>query len=103
MFATRPREEWLRLCKEKKFIYTPVHTISEVIEDPQVLANNYIVEFDHPTWGPIKAVAPPYKFSKTPATLRRAAPEFGQHTEEVLLESGFTWDEIAELRDDEVI
>ena len=102
VFNTKPREEWMRLFRENGLIYAPVQTISEVIDDPQVLANNYIVDFDHPAWGPIKVVAPPYKFSKTPATLRMAAPEFGQHTEEVLLESGFTWDEIVELRNEEI-
>jgi crotonobetainyl-CoA:carnitine CoA-transferase CaiB-like acyl-CoA transferase len=41
----------------------------------------------------------PVIFSKTPGKIRSLAPEFGQHTEEVLLEAGFDWDEISELRE----
>jgi crotonobetainyl-CoA:carnitine CoA-transferase CaiB-like acyl-CoA transferase len=48
-------------------------------------------------------IAPPVKFSKTPASVRTAAPEFGQHTEEVLLELGFTWEEIQELSEKKII
>jgi crotonobetainyl-CoA:carnitine CoA-transferase CaiB-like acyl-CoA transferase len=45
----------------------------------------------------------PWNFSKTPASVRREAPEFGQHTEEILLELGYTWDDIAKLKDEKVI
>ena len=41
----------------------------------------------------------PYALSRTPASVRTAAPEFGQHTEEVLLEAGFDWDQITALRE----
>jgi crotonobetainyl-CoA:carnitine CoA-transferase CaiB-like acyl-CoA transferase len=43
------------------------------------------------------------RLSKTPAAVRRAAPEFNQHTEEVLLEMGFTWDDITKLKDAGII
>ena len=42
--------------------------------------------------------APGVNLSRTPGTIRTPAPEFGQHTEEVLLEAGLTWLEIEELR-----
>jgi crotonobetainyl-CoA:carnitine CoA-transferase CaiB-like acyl-CoA transferase len=100
IFATKPLDEWLELLeKEGDFVYGPIKTVSEAVEDPQILENEYIMDFDHPVFGPIKVVGFPYKFSKTPATLRRAAPELGEHTEEILLESGYTWEEIAELKD----
>ena len=55
-------------------------------------------DFDHPAAGPIKVMGYPVRFSKTPAQVKSEAPEFGQHTEEVLLEDGqFTWEEIAAL------
>jgi formyl-CoA transferase len=43
-------------------------------------------------------VGSPVHLSKTPARITKMAPEFGQHTEEVLLESGFTWEQIADLQ-----
>ena len=52
---------------------------------------------------PMKIMASPLNLSKTPATIRDPAPEFGQHTEEILLEAGFEWDEIEEFKDKGVI
>ena len=70
----------------------------------QVLANDYIVDFNHPVMGPIQVVGVPVKFSQTPGSVRREAPELGQHTEEVLLEvGGYTWEDIEKLRDEKAI
>ena len=103
VFATKPRSEWVRILREKGIICGPVNTISEVIGDPQVLANDYVIDFDHPTWGKTKAVGLPVNFSKTPGAIRSSAPELGLHTEEILLHIGYTMDEIAALREQEVI
>lgn len=74
------------------------------MEDPQAQINEYIMDFEHPVLGPIKAVGLPAKFSKTPGGITREAPELGQHTEEILLEVlGASWEEIGELREQEVI
>jgi crotonobetainyl-CoA:carnitine CoA-transferase CaiB-like acyl-CoA transferase len=80
-----------------------VNTLEDLITDSQVLENEYITEFDHPALGKIKAVGMPIKFHKSPARLRLPAPEFGQHTEEILLEKGYDWEEIIQLRDEGVI
>ena len=61
------------------------------------------VTLDHPNYGPMEVVAPPVKFSRTPATVRTAAPEFSQHTEEVLLELGYTWEDIQRFSEEKVI
>lgn len=105
VFATKTRLEWMQILKEKgDFIFGPINDIYDLVEDPQVLANNYITDFNHPACGPVKVVGPPFHFSDTPATIRLPAPEFGQHTEEVLMELGeYTWEEIEKLRIDEVI
>ena len=81
----------------------PVQNLLEVINDPQARANDFFVPLDHPTHGRIEVIAPPVKFSKTPATVRTAAPELGQHTEEVLLEYGYTWEDIAKFREQGII
>ena len=54
-------------------------------------------------WGKTKVVGFPWMFSETPASWRREAPEFSQHTEEILMELGYTWDDIAKLKDEGVI
>ncbi len=105
VFATETRAVWLkRLAENRDFLFAAVNTIDDVVNDPQVLANKYIADFDHPEWGKIKEVAFPVKLTKTPASLRREAPMLGQHTEEVLMEIlGYTWEDIGKLKERGVI
>jgi CoA:oxalate CoA-transferase len=105
IFATKTSDEWLRLFDEAgDFVCAPVNSISDVCSDPQMLENDYIVDFDHPSMGKVKLPGIPFSLSVTPGSVRRAAPQFGEHTEEVLIEvGGYTWDEIARLREQGVI
>lgn len=105
VFATKPRDEWMRILKASgDFIYTVVNSINDLPDDPQMIANEYIVDYDHPAWGPIKVVGSPLILSKTPADPRGAAPEFGEHTEQVLIDLlGYSWDEVARLKEAHVI
>ena len=105
VFASKPRDEWMKILKKGgDFIYTVVNSISDLPSDPQVLANDYVVDFDHPTMGPIKVVGQPVTFSKTPGSVRAPAPEFGEHTEQILIDLlGYTWEDIAQLKEEEVI
>jgi crotonobetainyl-CoA:carnitine CoA-transferase CaiB-like acyl-CoA transferase len=65
-----------------------------------VVENDYIITVDHPQHGPLREIGIPIQFSKTPGKVRSTAPEFGQHTEEVLLEvGGYTWEDIARLKE----
>lgn len=102
-FAAKTREEWLKILNEEGCICTPVQSSIEVSNDPQALANNYFIYVDHPTWGRIKMVGFPWDFSETPASWRREAPEFGQHTEEILQELGYTWEDITKFKEEEAI
>jgi len=104
--ATKSRDEWIKILEERgaTFTYTPVQDYYEVLNDPQMLENEYIVDFDHPTAGKVKVMGYPVRFSKTPARVVREAPEFGQHTEEVLTELvDYTWEEIALLKEEGII
>jgi crotonobetainyl-CoA:carnitine CoA-transferase CaiB-like acyl-CoA transferase len=58
-----------------------------------------IVSFEHPGYGPLRMVNVAVNLHDTPGGIRRPAPEFGQHTEEVLLEYGYSWEEIEGLRE----
>ncbi len=75
-FATRPREEWLKILKAGgDFIFGIVNSVADLPNDPQVIANQYIVDYDHPDLGRTKIVGMPIKFSRTPGDPRGAAPE----------------------------
>ncbi|MBT6604528.1 CoA transferase [Candidatus Bathyarchaeota archaeon] len=76
-----------------------VYNIAEAIEDPHVKARGSIIEYDHPTAGPVRMPGFPVKLSETPATYRLPAPQLGEHTKEVLSEMlGYSDEEIEELR-----
>jgi len=102
-FATRIREEWITILRKEDCIFTLVQTPLEVSTDPQANANNYFISVDHPVWGKTGMVGFPWDFSETPASWRREAPAFGQHTEEILADLGYPKDQIANFRRDGVI
>jgi crotonobetainyl-CoA:carnitine CoA-transferase CaiB-like acyl-CoA transferase len=104
-FATRPRDEWLaRLRAGGDFIVSLVNSVDELPDDVQVQANGYVTAFEHPTFGGTRVVGLPIGLSDTPGSLRRPAPEFGQHTEEVLTDVlGYSWDDVGRLREEKVI
>jgi len=103
VFATRDRDEWLKILRANDVICAPINSMPEAVVDPQVLANEYVADFNHPVWGPVKLTGIPVIFSQTPGQLRREAPELGQHTEEILGEMGYSWDDISRLKEEEVI
>lgn len=102
-FDKRTLEEWKVRLADYGLIYSIIQTPLEVIDDPQARANEFFSKFDHPSYGPIELVAAPIKLSETPGSFRTPAPEFGQHTEEILLDLGYTWNEIGDLKDKKVI
>jgi crotonobetainyl-CoA:carnitine CoA-transferase CaiB-like acyl-CoA transferase len=106
VFKTKPRPEWMRLLDEKGqgIAYSPVLRPTDLANDEQALLNGYITEIDHPSLGKIKMVGSPVSFTETPVTVDGYAPQFGQNTEEVLLDvCGYDWDKIQQLKDEEVI
>ncbi|MBM3166715.1 MAG: CoA transferase [Chloroflexi bacterium] len=102
-FARKDRDEWGKLFDANDLIWAPALTPVEVIRDACALENGYILEYDHPTHGKLKGVRCPIQLSDTPSRTPYPAPEFGQHTEEVLLEIGYTWEDIAKFKDGKVI
>ena len=97
LFAGRTFEEWKLVLARLDAPWAPVQSVPELIDDPQVVANGYIadVEADGVTY---QLPNVPVQFDGRPADLRRA-PEHGEHTETILVELGYDWDEIGALRD----
>ena len=104
IFATRAREEWLKVFAEYDFFCCAVNTMEDLGCDPQVLENGYLVDFIHPTLGKKKIPGYPVHFSQAEAGTRSAAPDLGEHTEEILMAlCGLNRDAIEALRRDGVI
>ena len=105
VFLTRTRDEWVEIVgKYRRIMFSRVNEGLEVADDPQILDNNYLVEYDQPPFGRIKSTAFPVKFHKTPLAVQGPSPEFGQHTEEVLINiGGYSWDDIAQLKEEGII
>jgi len=103
LFLTRGRDEWAALLDEKEVIWAPVQALHEALNDPQAVANEFVSEVSHPEHGPFKLVNNPIQLRKTPASIRTLAPELGQHTEEILIEMGYTWEEIVAFKEAKAI
>ena len=103
IFATRTYAEWKEAFDRYSIVYGLIQTTGEAASDPQAWATDVFTSIKHPRTGEIKLITSPGKFGKTPGGLRMPAPELGQHTEQILLEIGYTWDEIASLKEQKVI
>ncbi len=97
-FAKRPIKEWIAELRKQKVPVGPVQNYADLTADPQCIANEYLVKVPHPAAGELLQVGVTPYLSKTPGRARHSAPEYGQHTEEVLLEHGYTWQDIEKMR-----
>ncbi|MGH7787457.1 MAG: CaiB/BaiF CoA transferase family protein [Candidatus Binatia bacterium] len=98
-FNRQPMAHWAAALDGAGMWWAPVQTVGELIDDPQARAGGAFVPTEV-SEGVAEMVAAPADFSATPGPLPASmAPEFGQHTEEILLELGYDWEQIAALRD----
>jgi crotonobetainyl-CoA:carnitine CoA-transferase CaiB-like acyl-CoA transferase len=97
IFRHRSTAEWLAAFERAEVPAGPVLSIADMHRDPQTLAREMVVDISHPIAGKTKAIGLPIKFSATPGRTGGPAPMLGEHTCQVLAETGFAPDEIADL------
>ena len=102
-FARKPRDEWLALLKAANLPCGPVNDYAAVAKEPQVIANEYITTLQDANLGEVGVVGSPIDMSVTASGPRSTAPDLGQHTEEILLEFGYTWDDIERFKESSII
>jgi CoA:oxalate CoA-transferase len=96
-------EAWIERLNAAGVPCGRVMNLAEVFADPQVLAQEMVVEIEHPGHGRVRMTGFPVKLSATPAQLRRPAPQLGEHTDLVLGALGYSPERIATLRRDGVV
>jgi crotonobetainyl-CoA:carnitine CoA-transferase CaiB-like acyl-CoA transferase len=101
--VARTTAEWLAKFEEAGLPAGPVLDIAEMHRDPQTVARDMVAEVEHARLGPVKTLGLPVKFSRTPGGVVMAAPNYGQHTIDVLAEHGYGAGEIRALADSGVI
>ena len=97
VFRGRTREEWKAFNDEHNCCIEPVLDIDEALDSELVRAREMVIEMDQPRFGPVRQLGVPVKLSRTPGDPTRAAPAFGEHTDEVLREAGYSDEEIAAM------
>jgi formyl-CoA transferase len=99
IFAARSLDEWAAILDRAECFWGRVQSVAEVVEDAQAEAIGAFAPIELPDGRPLRIVQSPVRFEATPAAVQGPAPELGQHTEEVLLEAGYDWDEIGRLKE----
>ncbi len=100
---TRPAAQWLELLTAAQVPCGPVLTRNQVIQDAQVEALGLVVETEHEKAGRLRQSRAAARFSETPTKIRCGAPGLGEHSQQILVEAGYTKDEIARFKADGVI
>jgi crotonobetainyl-CoA:carnitine CoA-transferase CaiB-like acyl-CoA transferase len=98
VFKGRTTDEWIKALKIGGVPCGRLNFPPEALNDPQLLANQFVVEVEHPLLGTYKTFGPPIRMDASPVRIRSSAPQLDEHTDSVLAELGYGVDEIAELR-----
>lgn len=104
LFRTRPISDWTTLCEKIGLPAAGINDMASVFQDPQVQARNLRVEFERSDGEKIPMVASPLKIPTTPAQIRMAPPQLGEHTDQILRDLlGYDDSGLEKLRADGVI
>lgn len=102
--ASRKVDEIVKALSENSVPVAPIYQIDKTLEDPHVEARGIIQAAEHPTAGIVRSPRFPVVMSQTPGTLRRPAPQLGQHNDEILTQIlGYTAEQVSDLRKEGVI
>ena len=103
LFSSHKRNHWISILRKADMISTHVNTMLEASNDPNIKENNYVTEVWYPELNKnMKVHGTPWKFSETPANIKRA-PKLGEHNKEILSNLGYDDDQIKDLGEENII
>lgn len=97
-FVTKTTAEWDAILTARGVPCGGINFVQELLEHPQVVANQYVIHQEHELAGPVWMQAPPWKMSKTPPEPTKASPPLGRDTDEILSDIGLSPEAIAAMR-----
>lgn len=103
VLQSKTQAEWVAIFDSVDACVTPVNSVSQAVADPQLRARNMVVDLENPILGKVPMVGSMFKLDGLPLTAHSWMLWPGQHTDEILGEHGFASDEIADLRDRNVV
>jgi crotonobetainyl-CoA:carnitine CoA-transferase CaiB-like acyl-CoA transferase len=100
---TKSRAEWKQLLDEAGIPNGPINNVKEALDSEQAISREMVVNMEHPIIPDLKLVGSPLKFSKTPVKIERHPPMHSEHTEEILVKLGYSKQEIAKMKQEQII
>ena len=104
IFAERTRDEWLEFLRAEDIPCGPAMAVETFLDDPQVAANEMVIEIEEPGRGKVRQMGVPVRLTKSPGCVKGPSPQKGEHTEEIL--SGwlhYSAQEILQLKEEKII
>jgi crotonobetainyl-CoA:carnitine CoA-transferase CaiB-like acyl-CoA transferase len=93
----RTTAEWVELLSDIDIPVEPLRTIEQLVDDPHLQAKGFFQMQQHPTEGPLRMPGVPTMFSKSPADIGGPAPRLGEHSRDILRDSGYATEAIDAL------
>ena len=102
VFLDKTVDEWINILENVGVPVGRLNFPEEAANDPQILENGLMVNMEHSVAGPYRTVGPIIRMSETPVEASRPSPALGEHTDEVLLELGYSMEAIQHLKTERI-
>ncbi len=104
LMQTKSTDEWITLFEKNQLMCGPANNIKQVVNDPHILERDMVLEVEHPTAGKLKVIGTPMKFSQSQCKIKKASPDLGEDTEQILSEMlGMSEEKIMAYRKQKII